>query len=136
MGPCSHVLILSDRELLLLNLCDGTCRTDGGGESGGENKLLFNIPHCCETNCYKLVFFHFMGLQRGPCGASPRARDSSRRREGHSALMNKEARGISCQPLSGSVPSPTGWRRSGQGRWNSEAWTRGSNLWVMLLTSH
>lgn len=47
----------------------------GGRLKRGVTQAHFNTKHCCETNCYKLVFFHIIGLQRGPCGASPWARD-------------------------------------------------------------
>lgn len=69
----------------------------GGWFKRGVTKAHFNTKHCCETNCYKLVFFHIIGLQRGPCGASPWARVG----EWGRGQGNKEALGIHCQPLAG-----------------------------------
>lgn len=63
----------------------------GGWLKRGVTAAHFNSKRCCETNCYKLVFFHITGLQRGPCGASPwgRSREWGRGRTDKETLGNQ-----------------------------------------------
>lgn len=67
----------------------------------GVTGARFNTKHCCETNCYKLVFFHIIGLQRGPCGASPWAAGGEwgrgQREQRHSGKSAASPRGVRLQ---------------------------------------